>query len=233
VIPADIFVRLMLNPTPSVTYSISLQRVGKLSNGARKNFPALPMILRRTHESVRAAFGQTERKIPSCNLDATGKKTFRLAGFSIVRIQNKKAGSYDNAGIYHDDFPLGFLTPRLNIGAVRKPLHAPAAYHYAEARDLTLAINSLTKYIGGHGNSLGGAVTDTGLFDSGSYRTSSNLIKRMKALSGACSRFAKKVCATWEARCLGRLRIVLRRAPKHSRSEWNAPAKTLAARPLL
>jgi len=28
-----------------------------------------------------------------------------------------------------------------------------------------LSINSLTKYIGGHGNALGGAVTDTGLFD--------------------------------------------------------------------
>jgi O-acetylhomoserine (thiol)-lyase len=29
----------------------------------------------------------------------------------------------------------------------------------------SLVINSLTKYIGGHGNALGGAVTDTGLFD--------------------------------------------------------------------
>lgn len=28
-----------------------------------------------------------------------------------------------------------------------------------------LVINSLTKYIGGHGNALGGAITDTGLFD--------------------------------------------------------------------
>ncbi|MFB0934415.1 MAG: aminotransferase class I/II-fold pyridoxal phosphate-dependent enzyme, partial [Propionivibrio sp.] len=29
----------------------------------------------------------------------------------------------------------------------------------------SLVVNSLTKYIGGHGNALGGAVTDTGLFD--------------------------------------------------------------------
>jgi O-acetylhomoserine (thiol)-lyase len=29
----------------------------------------------------------------------------------------------------------------------------------------SLIVNSLTKYIGGHGNALGGAVTDTGLFD--------------------------------------------------------------------
>jgi O-acetylhomoserine (thiol)-lyase len=32
-----------------------------------------------------------------------------------------------------------------------------------------LVINSLTKYIGGHGNALGGAVTDTGLFDWGRF----------------------------------------------------------------
>jgi O-acetylhomoserine (thiol)-lyase len=31
--------------------------------------------------------------------------------------------------------------------------------------DASLVINALTKYIGGHGNALGGAVTDTGLFD--------------------------------------------------------------------
>ena len=29
----------------------------------------------------------------------------------------------------------------------------------------TLVVNALTKYIGGHGNALGGAVTDTGIFD--------------------------------------------------------------------
>ncbi|WP_153111612.1 cystathionine gamma-synthase family protein [Propionivibrio limicola] len=33
----------------------------------------------------------------------------------------------------------------------------------------SLVINSLTKYIGGHGNALGGAVTDTGLFDWSTY----------------------------------------------------------------
>jgi O-acetylhomoserine (thiol)-lyase len=34
-----------------------------------------------------------------------------------------------------------------------------------KAHKAGLIINSLTKYIGGHGNTLGGAVTDTGLFD--------------------------------------------------------------------
>jgi len=33
----------------------------------------------------------------------------------------------------------------------------------------SLIINSLTKYIGGHGNALGGSVTDTGLFDWSSF----------------------------------------------------------------
>ena len=39
-------------------------------------------------------------------------------------------------------------------------------YLYLPKRDQAgLIVNSLTKYIGGHGNALGGAVTDTGFFD--------------------------------------------------------------------
>jgi O-acetylhomoserine (thiol)-lyase len=38
-------------------------------------------------------------------------------------------------------------------------LYQPKQHHAG------LVINSLTKYIGGHGNALGGAVTDTGIFD--------------------------------------------------------------------
>jgi O-acetylhomoserine (thiol)-lyase len=38
-------------------------------------------------------------------------------------------------------------------------LYQPKRHHAG------LVINSLTKYIGGHGNALGGAVTDTGLYD--------------------------------------------------------------------
>ena len=34
-----------------------------------------------------------------------------------------------------------------------------------------LVVNALTKYIGGHGNALGGAVTDTGRFDWSRYPT--------------------------------------------------------------
>ncbi|MYE82741.1 MAG: cystathionine gamma-synthase family protein [Gammaproteobacteria bacterium] len=35
--------------------------------------------------------------------------------------------------------------------------------------DASLIVNSLTKYIGGHGNALGGAVTETGRFDWGAF----------------------------------------------------------------
>lgn len=39
-------------------------------------------------------------------------------------------------------------------------------YLYRPKRDqASLVVNSLTKYIGGHGNALGGAITDTGLYD--------------------------------------------------------------------
>jgi len=41
----------------------------------------------------------------------------------------------------------------------------------------SLVINSLTKYIGGHGNTLGGAVTDTGLYD---WKSFSNIYDSYK-----------------------------------------------------
>ncbi len=41
----------------------------------------------------------------------------------------------------------------------------------------SLVINSLTKYIGGHGNTLGGAVTDTGLYD---WKSFSNIYDNYK-----------------------------------------------------
>jgi O-acetylhomoserine (thiol)-lyase len=42
----------------------------------------------------------------------------------------------------------------------------------------SLIVNSLTKYIGGHGNALGGALTDTGLFDWSRYPNISSLYKK-------------------------------------------------------
>jgi O-acetylhomoserine (thiol)-lyase len=47
---------------------------------------------------------------------------------------------------------------------VDNTMTSPCLYR-PKAHQAGLVINSLTKYIGGHGNTLGGAVTDTGLFD--------------------------------------------------------------------
>ena len=42
----------------------------------------------------------------------------------------------------------------------------------------SLSVNSLTKYIGGHGNALGGAVTDTGIFDWSVYPNINELYRK-------------------------------------------------------
>ncbi|MDR1935356.1 MAG: cystathionine gamma-synthase family protein [Candidatus Accumulibacter sp.] len=42
----------------------------------------------------------------------------------------------------------------------------------------SLVVNSLTKYIGGHGNALGGALTDTGLFDWSRFPNISDLYRK-------------------------------------------------------
>ena len=47
---------------------------------------------------------------------------------------------------------------------VDNTMTSPALFR-AKSVGAGLVINSLTKYIGGHGNALGGAVTDTGLYD--------------------------------------------------------------------
>ncbi len=41
----------------------------------------------------------------------------------------------------------------------------------------SLVINSLTKYIGGHGNALGGSVTDTGLFNWGNFPNIADILR--------------------------------------------------------
>jgi O-acetylhomoserine (thiol)-lyase len=55
----------------------------------------------------------------------------------------------------------------------------------AKSVQATFSINSLSKYIGGHGNALGGAVTDTGLFD---WRAFPNLLDIYK--TGDASQWA-------------------------------------------
>ena len=56
----------------------------------------------------------------------------------------------------------------------------------------SLVVNSLTKYIGGHGNALGGAVTDTGLFDWSGYANILDLYKKGDAKTWGIVQVRKK-----------------------------------------
>ncbi|MAM71294.1 MAG: hypothetical protein CMP91_09155 [Gammaproteobacteria bacterium] len=55
-----------------------------------------------------------------------------------------------------------------------------------------LIINSLTKYIGGHGNALGGCVTDTGLFDWNSFDNIYDNYKNREAAHWGITQIRKK-----------------------------------------
>jgi O-acetylhomoserine (thiol)-lyase len=57
-----------------------------------------------------------------------------------------------------------FCAEKKLIYMVDNTMTSPYLFRPAEVK-ASLVINSLTKYIGGHGNALGGSVTDTGLFD--------------------------------------------------------------------
>jgi O-acetylhomoserine (thiol)-lyase len=66
-------------------------------------------------------------------------------------------------------------------------------YLYRPKRDqASLIINSLTKYIGGHGNALGGAVTDTGLYDWTRYPNIYDNYKNMKPAMWGIQQIRKK-----------------------------------------
>ena len=49
----------------------------------------------------------------------------------------------------------------------------------------SLVMNSLSKYIGGHGNALGGAVTDTGLYDWSGYGSIYEAYRKGRPPAGA------------------------------------------------
>ncbi len=55
-----------------------------------------------------------------------------------------------------------------------------------------LVMNSLTKYIGGHGNALGGAITDTGLFDWSSYPNIFDGYRNLKPAAQGLNQIRKK-----------------------------------------
>ncbi|HEV2220360.1 MAG TPA: cystathionine gamma-synthase family protein [Casimicrobiaceae bacterium] len=58
--------------------------------------------------------------------------------------------------------------------------------------DATLVVNALTKYIGGHGNALGGAVTDTGRFDWTRYPNIAESYKSQKPAMWGITQMRKK-----------------------------------------
>lgn len=55
-----------------------------------------------------------------------------------------------------------------------------------------LVVNSLSKYIGGHGNALGGAVTDTGLYDWSDYTNIAEPYRKGAATSWGLTQIKKK-----------------------------------------
>lgn len=62
------------------------------------------------------------------------------------------------------------------------------------ARDVgaSLVMNSLSKYIGGHGHALGGAITDTGLYDWSGYSNIYDAYKKGPATSWGLTQIKKK-----------------------------------------
>jgi O-acetylhomoserine (thiol)-lyase len=60
-----------------------------------------------------------------------------------------------------------------------------------------LVVNALTKYIGGHGNALGGCVTDTGLFDWTRYPNIADSYKAQKPSLWGIQQIRKKGLRDW------------------------------------
>jgi O-acetylhomoserine (thiol)-lyase len=60
-----------------------------------------------------------------------------------------------------------------------------------------LVVNALTKYIGGHGNALGGAITDTGLFDWTRFPNIADSYKAQKPALWGIQQLRKKGLRDW------------------------------------
>jgi O-acetylhomoserine (thiol)-lyase len=61
----------------------------------------------------------------------------------------------------------------------------------------SLVVNALTKYIGGHGNALGGSVTDTGLFDWTRYPNIDDAYKGLRPAVWGMQQIRKKGLRDW------------------------------------
>jgi len=60
-----------------------------------------------------------------------------------------------------------------------------------------LIVNALTKYIGGHGNALGGALTDTGLFDWTTFPNIADIYKSAPQTMWGITQIRKKGLRDW------------------------------------
>ncbi|MGH8802218.1 MAG: PLP-dependent transferase, partial [Casimicrobiaceae bacterium] len=74
---------------------------------------------------------------------------------------------------------------------VDNTMTSPWLYHPVDA-GASLVVNALTKYIGGHGNALGGAVTDTGCFDWTRYPNIADNYRKQKPALWAITQIRKK-----------------------------------------
>lgn len=77
------------------------------------------------------------------------------------------------------------------VYVVDNTMTSPWLYRPIGAR-ASLVVNALTKYIGGHGNALGGAVTDTGCFDWTRYPNIADNYRRQKPAMQAITQLRKK-----------------------------------------
>ncbi len=79
---------------------------------------------------------------------------------------------------------------------VDNTMTSPALFR-PKSVDAGLVVNALTKYIGGHGNALGGSVTDTGLFDWTRYPNIADNYKALKPALWGLQQLRKKGLRDW------------------------------------
>jgi O-acetylhomoserine (thiol)-lyase len=84
------------------------------------------------------------------------------------------------------------------VYVVDNTMTSPYLFRPAQV-DASLVVNALTKYIGGHGNALGGAVTDTGKFDWTRFPNIYDSYKSAKAELWGITQIRKKGLRDWGA----------------------------------
>jgi O-acetylhomoserine (thiol)-lyase len=77
------------------------------------------------------------------------------------------------------------------VYVIDNTMTSPWLYQPIDAQ-ASLVVNALTKYIGGHGNALGGAVTDTGCFDWTRYPNIADNYRKQKPAMQAITQLRKK-----------------------------------------